>query len=105
MWKKRLKLSDEEFNKINKVKQRSGALLEENYSEIRLSGAGNKANLEMPWYDYVEPFIGISGSIENIPHLPDGKFFFIEVSNFVIDRLLVCGFTDNLIVHKVLVRI
>ncbi|MCJ8321427.1 MAG: GMC family oxidoreductase [Colwellia sp.] len=27
-----------------------------------------------PWYDYVEPFIGISGSIENISELPDGKF-------------------------------
>ncbi len=27
-----------------------------------------------PWYDYVEKFAGISGSIENIPHLPDGKF-------------------------------
>lgn len=27
-----------------------------------------------PWYDYVEPFVGISGSIENLPQLPDGKF-------------------------------
>ena len=27
-----------------------------------------------PWYDYAEQFAGISGSIENIPHLPDGKF-------------------------------
>ncbi len=27
-----------------------------------------------PWYDHVEKFAGISGSIENIPHLPDGKF-------------------------------
>lgn len=27
-----------------------------------------------PWYDYVESFIGVSGSKENIPHLPDGKF-------------------------------
>jgi choline dehydrogenase-like flavoprotein len=27
-----------------------------------------------PWYDYVEPFVGISGSLENLPHLPDGKF-------------------------------
>ncbi|MBC7508776.1 MAG: GMC family oxidoreductase [Ferruginibacter sp.] len=26
------------------------------------------------WYDYVEPFVGISGSIENLPQLPDGKF-------------------------------
>ncbi len=27
-----------------------------------------------PWYDYVEPFVGISGSAENIGHLPDSKF-------------------------------
>lgn len=27
-----------------------------------------------PWYDYVEKFIGVSGSRENIPHLPDGQF-------------------------------
>ncbi|NTS40422.1 GMC family oxidoreductase [Flavisolibacter sp. BT320] len=27
-----------------------------------------------PWYDYVEPFVGISGNRDGIPHLPDGKF-------------------------------
>jgi len=27
-----------------------------------------------PWYDYVEPFIGISGMEEDIPQLPDSKF-------------------------------
>lgn len=27
-----------------------------------------------PWYDYVETFAGISGSIEHLPQLPDGKF-------------------------------
>jgi choline dehydrogenase-like flavoprotein len=27
-----------------------------------------------PWYDYVEPFVGISGSVENLPQLPDSKF-------------------------------
>src|SRR5690606_6915146 len=27
-----------------------------------------------PWYDYVEPFIGISGSAEGLPQLPDSKF-------------------------------
>ncbi|MFZ9660231.1 MAG: GMC oxidoreductase [Chitinophagaceae bacterium] len=26
------------------------------------------------WYDYVETFAGISGSLEGLPHLPDGKF-------------------------------
>ncbi len=27
-----------------------------------------------PWYDYVEPFVGISGSLEGLPQIPDGKF-------------------------------
>lgn len=27
-----------------------------------------------PWYDHVERFAGISGSLEGIPHLPDGQF-------------------------------
>ncbi|MCW3087615.1 MAG: Choline dehydrogenase [Sediminibacterium sp.] len=27
-----------------------------------------------PWYDHVEKFAGISGSIEGISHLPDGQF-------------------------------
>jgi len=27
-----------------------------------------------PYYDKVEEFIGVSGSHENLPHLPDGKF-------------------------------
>lgn len=27
-----------------------------------------------PWYDHVEQHAGISGSIENMPQLPDGKF-------------------------------
>ncbi len=27
-----------------------------------------------PWYSYVEKFIGVSGSKENIPHLPDSEF-------------------------------
>ena len=27
-----------------------------------------------PFYDKVESFIGVSGSIENIPHLPDGRY-------------------------------
>ena len=27
-----------------------------------------------PWYDYVEKFAGISGSIEGLQHLPDGQF-------------------------------
>lgn len=27
-----------------------------------------------PWYDYIEPFVGISGSEEGLEQLPDGKF-------------------------------
>ncbi len=27
-----------------------------------------------PWYDYAEKFVGISGSMEGLPHLPDGQF-------------------------------
>jgi len=27
-----------------------------------------------PWYDYVEKFAGISGSLEGLPHLPDGRY-------------------------------
>ena len=27
-----------------------------------------------PWYDHVERFAGISGSVENLAHLPDGQF-------------------------------
>lgn len=27
-----------------------------------------------PWYDYVEQFAGISGQVEGLPQLPDGKF-------------------------------
>jgi choline dehydrogenase-like flavoprotein len=27
-----------------------------------------------PWYDHVEKFIGINGTIENLPQLPDGQF-------------------------------
>ena len=26
------------------------------------------------WYDYVEQYVGISGTMEGLPHLPDGKF-------------------------------
>src|SRR6478735_5885560 len=27
-----------------------------------------------PWYDYVEKYIGVSGSRENLPYLPDSQF-------------------------------
>src|SRR5438445_10647074 len=30
--------------------------------------------LHSPWYDYVEDFIGVTGQVEGLPQLPDGKF-------------------------------
>ena len=27
-----------------------------------------------PWYSYVEKYVGITGSLESMPHLPDGEF-------------------------------
>ena len=27
-----------------------------------------------PWYNYVEPFVGVAGMKEDIPQLPDSKF-------------------------------
>lgn len=27
-----------------------------------------------PWYDYVESFVGVAGSKDGLPHLPDGNF-------------------------------
>lgn len=36
-----------------------------------------------PWYDYIEPFIGISGSKEGLEVLPDGKFLPPLVLNVV----------------------
>lgn len=27
-----------------------------------------------PWYEYVESFVGVAGSLEGLKHLPDGKF-------------------------------
>ena len=36
-----------------------------------------------PWYDYAESFAGISGSLEGLPQLPDGKFLQPVPLNFV----------------------
>lgn len=27
-----------------------------------------------PWYDHIEEFLGVYGTTENLPHLPDGKY-------------------------------
>jgi choline dehydrogenase-like flavoprotein len=61
-----------------------------------------------PWYDYVESFIGVSGSKEGIAHLPDGIFqppfemnaveIFLKerIENRYPDRKLIIGRTANL---------
>ena len=36
-----------------------------------------------PWYDHVEKFAGISGSLEGLPYLPDGEFLPPVPLNFV----------------------
>ncbi len=61
-----------------------------------------------PWYDYVESFIGVSGSAEGIPQLPDGKFqppfemncveksFKQTIEKTYTDRKVIIGRTANL---------
>ncbi len=61
-----------------------------------------------PWYSYAESFIGVSGSKENIPQLPDGsflppfemniaeKYFKQEVEARFKDRKVIMGRTANL---------
>jgi choline dehydrogenase-like flavoprotein len=61
-----------------------------------------------PWYSYVESFIGVSGSVENIPQLPDGNFqppfemnavekhFKQQVESKYADRKLIIGRSANL---------
>lgn len=36
-----------------------------------------------PWYDHVEKFAGISGSLEGLPYLPDGQFLPPVPLNFI----------------------
>ncbi len=61
-----------------------------------------------PWYDHVESFIGVSGSNDGIPHLPDGKFqppfemnvvekyFKQQIESKWNDRHVIMGRTANL---------
>jgi choline dehydrogenase-like flavoprotein len=61
-----------------------------------------------PWYDRVEEFIGVNGSIENLPQLPDGKFqppmqmnalevaFKHKVESAFPDRRVIMGRSANL---------
>lgn len=64
-----------------------------------------------PWYKYVEKFVGISGSLENLPQLPDGCFLppmemncvekdvASRIKNFYKDkRRMIIGRTANLTV-------
>ncbi len=63
-----------------------------------------------PWYDYVEKFIGISGSKENIPQLPDGQFLppmkmncvekaaKANIENYYSDRKMIMGRNAHLTV-------
>lgn len=64
------------------------------------------------WYDYVEQYVGVSGSSESIPHLPDGVFLppipmnAIEkhlkesINNEYSDRTLINGRVANLTEYK-----
>src|SRR5688572_22771707 len=61
-----------------------------------------------PWYDYVESFIGVSGSSDGLEHLPDGKFlppfemncveksFKEKIEKKFINRKVIIGRTANL---------
>lgn len=60
-----------------------------------------------PWYDYVERFIGVSGSAEGIPQLPDGifmppfqmnkveQFFKEKIESHYTDRKVIMGRSAN----------
>lgn len=64
------------------------------------------------WYDYVEDYVGISGTAEGLPQLPDGKFqpaipmnavekhLKEEVSKAYSDRVVINGRMANLTEHK-----
>ena len=61
-----------------------------------------------PWYDYVESFIGVSGNMDGVQHLPDGKFlppfemncaekdFRQKIERHYKDRRVIIGRTANL---------
>jgi len=50
------------------------------------------------WYSYVEPFVGVNGSIENLPQLPDGNFLPAMEMNFLekhVAERIKKGFSDG----------
>lgn len=54
------------------------------------------------WYDYVEPFVGVAGSLEGLPHLPDGKFQSPMPMNCVekeVAKRVKSGFENRMIIH------
>jgi choline dehydrogenase-like flavoprotein len=53
-----------------------------------------------PWYEYVETFVGISGQIEGLPHLPDGQFLPPMEMNCIEDhfsRQIRSHYTDRIV--------
>ena len=51
-----------------------------------------------PWYDYVDKFIGVCGTKENIPHYPDGNFlppFDMNTAEKVIKKKLETHYSDR----------
>ncbi|MEZ4969722.1 MAG: GMC family oxidoreductase [Flavobacteriaceae bacterium] len=51
-----------------------------------------------PWYDYVESYIGVCGSVENISHFPDGRFlppFELNHAEKVIKKRLESHYKDR----------
>lgn len=54
------------------------------------------------WYDYVEDYVGISGSIESLPHLPDGVFLPPIPMNAVeqhLQKTVSKKYSDRVIIH------
>ncbi len=61
-----------------------------------------------PWYSYVEKFVGVSGSVEGLPQLPDGEFLppmemncleehlATSISKTFTDRRMIIGRVANL---------
>ena len=54
-----------------------------------------------PWYDYVERFIGVAGTVENIPQFPDGQFlppFELNYAEKVVKERLEAHYADRKLV-------
>lgn len=54
-----------------------------------------------PWYDYIEEFIGVSGTNEDLDHYPDGKFlppFDMNVVEKAVKKKLENHYTDRKLV-------